>query len=96
MISSNSSLRILQCISESSSLPGTKAITPPCDLVAFSNESSLSFDFWFFASGPWHLKHLSDKIGRICWLKSICAMSGAWQSNKMQTAWRRVILESAI
>src|SRR4051794_23187606 len=57
--------------------PFPKSIFAPVSL------SKRSFDLRFAASGPWHVKHLSDKIGRISRLNSTeeedcaCAAAGS-------------------
>src|SRR5205085_5866943 len=58
---------ILRNISERSGLPGTIACARGCSfnaLYASSGISSRKPACLLLASGPWHLKHLSEKIGR--------------------------------
>jgi hypothetical protein len=53
-------------------LKGTIALLPDGNsAVAASKEVSCSSASTFDLSGPWHLKHLSDRMGFICLLKSI-------------------------
>src|SRR5437868_949117 len=74
MISSASLLVIRSTILLLVVSPGTMAKFP--DLAAFrasSFRSKRSLALRSFSSGPWHLKHLSERIGRISRLKSMAA-----------------------
>ena len=83
-IRSVSSLEVIRLTSSlSSRLPGTTALEPDSVVPkAPSLVSSLSPALRFRGSGPWHLKHLSERIGRISKLKS----TGFWPGSPARGA----------
>ena len=68
-----SELETLKKTSDFSGSPGMMACADGLSFSAANAPSGVSNRnpaFRLLASGPWHLKHLSDRIGRICKLKS--------------------------
>ena len=57
-------------------LPGTITVFPSLTRNAPSLVSSRNFALRAFSSGPWHLKQLSEKIGRTSRLKSASPLVG--------------------
>src|SRR5262245_40082154 len=70
---SEASCAVTRAISSlSEDFPGTTANPPPrSSLSALSLMSRRSFALRSFSSGPWQRKQLSERMGRICRLKSM-------------------------
>jgi hypothetical protein len=78
-----SSELIRRNISLASGSPGTIDRRPPRNsILAVDSMSRRIFVFRFAASGPWQVKHLSEKIGRMSRLKSAPARTVRVESNK--------------
>ena len=86
-ITSSGSSEVIRAISSlSSGSPATTTRWPPRSANTSSRESSRRFPFRPRASGPWHSKQFSARIGRICRAKSTLPCAFADPVHEAQRA----------